>query len=151
MIYPSRIYCFIKEVNSDTRGEKFLVTLPSWNESEKKIKIFQLGEDKGLSSKFIHAYILPGVWRTCVINADRRSISNLPQIFSSAGSPIREAVSSIAHLKTQWDIDTTASLQLACTRVCWLVMGCRLKGYWLLRHSLNVPTQPSTPLGRLCK
>ena len=80
-----------------------------WNESEKKIKIVQLGEDKGLSSKFIHAYILPGVWRTCVINADRRSISNLPQNFSSAGSQIREAVSSIAHLKTQWDIDTTAT------------------------------------------
>ena len=29
--------------------------------SERKIKLFQLGEDKGLSSKFIHAYILPGV------------------------------------------------------------------------------------------
>ena len=29
--------------------------------SERKIKFFQLGEDKGLSSKFIHAYIHPGV------------------------------------------------------------------------------------------
>ena len=29
--------------------------------SERQIKLFQLGEDKGLSSKFIHAYILAGV------------------------------------------------------------------------------------------
>ena len=77
--------------------------------SERKIKLFQLDEDKGLSSKFIHAYILPGVWRTCVINADRRSIRNLPQNFSGAGSKVRKALPSIAHLNTQLDIDTTAS------------------------------------------
>ena len=130
-----------------------MLTLPSWNESEKKIKIFQLGEDKGLSSKFIHAYILPGVWRTCVINADRRSIRNLAQNFSSAGSPVRKAISSIAHLKTQWDIDTTARClaaglnlktgQLLCHYIAEISLHAKLKHKNKIVHEHCIPVLSS--------
>ena len=92
-----------------------------------KIKLFQLDEDKGLSSKFIHAYILPGVWRTCVINADRRSIRNLPQNFSGAVSQVRKALPSIAHLNTQWDIDTTAMSCPLSIQFLWFIVARKSK------------------------
>ena len=43
--------------------------------------------------------MLPGVCRTCVINADRRSIRK----FSSTGSPVCKTISSTAQImKTNW-------------------------------------------------
>ena len=45
--------------------------------------------------------MLPGDCRTCVINADRRSI----RIFSITGPPVRKTISSIAQImKTCWAI-----------------------------------------------